>query len=64
VAYGTEDPANIPAAKITGKGEPGPGGHLTRRWVAVPTTVGTYIVQLQREDQESAWHVASFGSPN
>ncbi|ONI65416.1 hypothetical protein ALI44B_00210 [Leifsonia sp. ALI-44-B] len=63
VAYGTVDPANIPAAKITGEGEPEPGGHLTRRWVEVPTSVGTYTVRLERADEDSDWLVSSFGSP-
>jgi hypothetical protein len=62
-AYGTVLPANIPDAEISGEAEAGGGAHVTQRTVTVPTTIGTYTVELERADSESNWLVASFGSP-
>jgi len=56
-AYGTVNIARIPAAEITGEPIPGPGVNDVRRDVRIPTTAGTYRIDLVRAATSKPWRV-------
>ncbi len=62
-AYGTVQPANIPPAEIDGDPYARLGTNPELQQVDVPTTIGIYTVNLERENGAGPWLAASFVPP-
>lgn len=61
--YRYVDPANVPAAAVTGPGKVIPTDSAWLARVQVPTDAGAYLVILSRTEEDPRWRVARFTPP-
>jgi hypothetical protein len=61
--YEYTDPTQVPVSKVTGAGRISAAPSATEATVLVPTNVGQYQVQLQRQSTSAPWFVGVMTPP-